>query len=263
MLLRKHIQNGRILSINQPSVERIINIDIEHLDEMGDLKVKTLRAELMGKHSNIILTDDNNMIIDSIKHVGINTSSLREVLPGREYFIPSALIKADPLSTNADEFAAFISGNPSDPSKAIYSGYSGISPFMAEQIVAGADTSSDSPDPDILYRSFNRAMSAVKNHEYSFNILYENNAPFEYSVIEIPADDFERSKSYDSISSLLSDYYREKAVTSRIRQKSADLRKIVSSLLEKDIKKYDIHTRQLKDGEKKDKFRIYGELLNT
>jgi len=88
MLLRKHIQNGRIVNISQPSLERILEFTIEHLDEMGDLCQKKLIVELMGKHSNIIFCNQEGMIIDSIKHVSAQTSSLREVLPGRNYFIP-------------------------------------------------------------------------------------------------------------------------------------------------------------------------------
>ena len=88
MLLRKHIANGRIIKIYQPHMERIIHFDIEHLDEMGDLCQKTLIVELMGKHSNIIFCSSDGTIIDSIKHVSCNVSSVREVLPGRPYFIP-------------------------------------------------------------------------------------------------------------------------------------------------------------------------------
>ena len=84
MLLRKHIQNGRITAIRQPGLERIIEFDIEHLNEMGDMCKKTLILELMGKHSNIIFIDDKNQIIDSIKHINASVSSVREVLPGRE-----------------------------------------------------------------------------------------------------------------------------------------------------------------------------------
>ena len=89
MVLRKHIANGRITRIYQPHMERIINMEIEHLNEMGDLCHKTLIIELMGKHSNIIFCDDKGMIIDSIKHVSSAVSSLREVLPGKDYFIPA------------------------------------------------------------------------------------------------------------------------------------------------------------------------------
>ena len=89
MLLRKHIANGRIVRIYQPQMERIINFEIEHLDELGDLCKKTLIVELMGKHSNIIFCSSDGMIIDSIKHVSAMMSSVREVLPGRAYSIPA------------------------------------------------------------------------------------------------------------------------------------------------------------------------------
>ena len=88
MLLRKHIANGRIISVTQPGLERIVRIEVEHLDEMGDLRRKFIVIELMGKHSNIIFCDENNVILDSIKHISAQVSSVREVLPGRDYFIP-------------------------------------------------------------------------------------------------------------------------------------------------------------------------------
>ena len=88
MLLRKHINNGRITDITQPNMERIIRFEIEHLDELGDLCKKYLVVEIMGKHSNIIFCNAENRIIDSIKHVSAQMSSVREVLPGRDYFIP-------------------------------------------------------------------------------------------------------------------------------------------------------------------------------
>ena len=83
ILLRKHLQNGRITDISQPGLERIVRIQIEHLDEMGDLCHKSLVVEIMGKHSNIIFCDQDNVIIDSIKRVSAAVSSLREVLPGK------------------------------------------------------------------------------------------------------------------------------------------------------------------------------------
>ncbi|MBO4799483.1 MAG: NFACT family protein, partial [Lachnospiraceae bacterium] len=110
MLLRKHIANGKIVSISQPGLERVIDITIEHYNDLGDLCRKHLITELMGKHSNIIFTDEKMMILDSIKHVGANTSSVREVLPGREYFIPQTIEKKDPLSTGEEEFNSLVFG---------------------------------------------------------------------------------------------------------------------------------------------------------
>ena len=104
MLLRKHLQNGRIVDISQPGLERIVHIDIEHLDEMGDLRHKTLVMELMGKHSNLIFCNDDNTIIDSIKHVSAQMSSVREVLPGRDYFIPDTMSKKNPMTATQEEF---------------------------------------------------------------------------------------------------------------------------------------------------------------
>ncbi len=104
MLLRKHLQNGRITDISQPGLERIVHIQVEHLDEMGDLRHKALVVEIMGKHSNIIFCNDDNVIIDSIKHVSAAVSSVREVLPGKPYFVVQTQDKRDALST---DYAAF------------------------------------------------------------------------------------------------------------------------------------------------------------
>jgi len=162
MLLRKHIGNGRILSVTQHGLERIVDIETESRDEMGDLVKRHLMVELMGKHSNIIMLGDNNTIIDSIKRVNASVSSVREVLPGREYFIPNTegkinlLEQAAQISTT-EQAAQISAAGPSDttlPSremiadkllsmnydicKAIYGAYSGISPQAAMYVCKAA-----------------------------------------------------------------------------------------------------------------------------
>ena len=112
MLLRKHIANGRIVGISQPSLERIIRFEIEHLDELGDLCRKSLIVEIMGKHSNIIFCNEKGMIIDSIKHVSAQMSSVREVLPGREYFIPDTMKKENPLGIPEENFTQELRSKP-------------------------------------------------------------------------------------------------------------------------------------------------------
>ena len=104
MLLRKHISNGRIVSVTQPGLERIIRFEIEHLDEMGDLCKKFLIVELMGKHSNIIFCDENDVIIDSIKHIPAYVSSVREVLPD----VPTSY-RTPPASTIRSKLTAMLS----------------------------------------------------------------------------------------------------------------------------------------------------------
>ena len=134
MLLRKHIGGGRITAITQPGLERILCFHIEHLDEMGDLCHKKLIVELMGKHSNIIFCDENDRIIDSIKHVSANMSSVREVLPGRTWFIPDTQSKEDPWIVTQQDFIRRLQEKPVNLSKALYQSLTGISPILSEEL---------------------------------------------------------------------------------------------------------------------------------
>ena len=102
MLLRKHIGAGRIIEISQMGLERVVRFKIQHLNEMGDITFKYLYVEIMGKHSNIIFCNEENMILDSIKHIPSSVSSVREVLPGRDYFIPTQEGKINPLESTED-----------------------------------------------------------------------------------------------------------------------------------------------------------------
>ena len=146
MVLRKHIANGRITKIYQPGMERIINFEIEHLNEMGDLCHKALIIELMGKYSNIIFTDSDGTIIDSAKRIPASVSSVREVLPGRAYKIPATQEdKYNPLTVDSKQFADIISAKPLTVSKAIYSSFSGISPLVANELAHRAGLDADSP----------------------------------------------------------------------------------------------------------------------
>ena len=147
MLLRKHLQNGRITKIYQPGLERIIHFDVEHLNELGDLCKKTLIIELMGKHSNIIFCNEEGMIIDSIKHISAQTSSLREVLPGRQYFIPETMDKVNPKETTQQIFEERMSLKPLTAVKALYQNFTGISPVVAHGICAASNVEADKASP--------------------------------------------------------------------------------------------------------------------
>ena len=277
MLLRKHIQNGRIVSVTQPGgLERVIRMEVEHLDEMGDLRHKTLIIEIMGKYSNIIFTDEEDVIIDSIKHIPASVSSVREVLPGRKYFIPSQ-DKCNPLETSADEFSSCVLSKGMPIFKAIYGSYTGLSPIIAQEICyrAGVDADKsaialETAEAIAVYKAFDEVMSIVRNGKFVPQIVYEDEVPKEYSSIplKIYGDSDEASGRFEcveaaDISELILQYYAEKDVATRIRQKSVDLRKIVQTALERNVRKLDLQTKQLADSEKKDKYRVYGELLTV
>ena len=270
MLLRKHIQNGRIVDIFQPSLERILEFTIEHLDEMGDLCQKKLIVELMGKHSNIIFCNQDGKIIDSIKHISSAVSSLREVLPGRDYFIPETTHKSNPLTTTKEEFYSLAYGQNTECFKALYMNYVGLSPFMANELCFRAGGNCDlsvaalsETDKEALYSTFSGMISDIQSGNYAPRILYENGVPKEYAVFPIDSYSAENTKEIASISTLLEQYYEEKNIVTRIRQKSVDLRKIVQTALERNVKKYDLQLRQMQDTEKRDNYKVYGELLTA
>ncbi len=272
MLLRKHLQNGRIVDISQPGLERIVRIDIEHLDEMGDLCRKTLVIEIMGKHSNIIFCNEQDMIIDSIKHVSAAVSSVREVLPGKQYFVAQTQDKLDAFNTDYATFHSTLSQAPQPVFKAIYTKFTGISPILAQELCFEAGIDGELPTAALndaqyqeLYKTFSQMLNLIEEGSFTPCIAYTREQPVEFAALPLKmytsGDD--KLVNYDSMSSLLESYYAEKNTITRIRQKSADLRKIVQTALERNIKKYDLQIRQMQDTEKRETYRIYGELLNT
>lgn len=271
MVLRKHLTNAKILEITQPGLERIINFKLEHYNEMGDICQKQLIIELMGKHSNIIFTDMNGMIIDSIKHISANVSSVREVLPGRTYFIPDTAHKRNPLEVTKDSFTEFVCNKPMGSAKAIYTSLTGISPAAAQDICYRAHIDGDKPanvlesmEIDALYDSFSYVMDIIRNGDYQPNIIIKDGLPIEFNSYKLSTygNDYE-IEYYDFISQLLEEYYGRRNLITRIHQKSSDLRRIVTTALEKDYKKFDIQEKQLEDTKKRDKFKLYGELLTA
>ena len=280
MLLRKHIGNGRITSISQPKLERIISLHIEHLNELGDLCEKKLIIEIMGKHSNIIFCNDSGVIIDSIKHVSSMMSSVREVLPGRAYCIPATQEdKLNPLEVTEEVFMESVMKKPVSITKAIYGSFTGISPVIANEICYRASIDGDMPVDSLdadgkkhLFHNFSWMMDDVRNHNYCPNIIMRGREPIDFSCFrlseyvhttsdkkimqntDISDTDGYTMTEYDSISKVLEEYYASRNIYTRIRQKSVDLRKIVSTALERNRKKYT---------EKRDKYKVYGELIHT
>jgi len=272
MLLRKHIQNGRITGVSQPGLERIINFEIEHLNELGDLCHKTLAVEMMGKHSNIIFYNEEKVIIDSIKHISGMVSSVREVLPGRTYFIPRTEDKADVLEgkLTQKEFTDLICLKPLPAFKSLYMNVTGLSPIVSQEICLRGNIDADQPVQTLtdqqmtsLFQAFQEFMHKVRQGDFTPNIVYDKQIPVEFGVLPFELYQELTAKEYDTVSEVLYQYYAQKSALTRIRQKSSDLRRIVQTALERNVKKYDLQMKQLRDTGKREKYKIYGELLHT
>ena len=272
MLLRKYIGSAKITNIFQMGLERILCFELEHLNELGDLSRKKMYVEIMGKHSNIIFTDENNKIIDSIKRISANMSSLREVLPGREYFLPKELQKKELLNIELKEFTEILKSKEYPLSKSIYMNFAGISPLIAEEIIIRASLSSQSSCVSLseleythLFHTIENLLEDINTHNFNPNIIYKGEEALEFSSIRLFSYKSESYNEvyYTSVSKMLYDYYYAREVFLLNRQKSFDLRKIVNTALERASKKYDLQEKQLQDADKKDIYRVYGDLLNT
>ena len=270
MLLRKHIGSARILSVTQPGLERILIFELEHLNELGDICRKKLIVEIMGKHSNIIFCQEDDTIIDSIKHISANMSSVREVLPGHTWFIPHTQDKMDPLSMSREAFTETVFGKNLPVFKAVYTSLTGFSPLIAEELCvrSGIDPKRqaqelEETEKETLWQTTDDLVDRIRRQDFSPVIVYQEEEPLEFAAFPLTKYQEQKSVSYESISQVLESYYSMKNKITLIRQKSADLRRIVTTAIERTSKKYELQQKQQKDTEKKEKYRIYGELLNT
>jgi predicted ribosome quality control (RQC) complex YloA/Tae2 family protein len=272
MVMRKHLQSGKIIKIEQPDFDRILNIYVESLNELGDYSVKKLVLEIMGRHSNIILTDENNTILDCIKHIGHDTSSVREVLPGREYTLPPSQGKINTLELDNNNFNEVLENNPSfEIQSVIYKNYTGISPITASEICYRANVNGSTPvealtdiQKEIVFNKFAGLVEDIKaNRFYPESITNEKGKTIDFSPIEMTQFNGLEIKKYTSISELIESFYANRDFAYRIGQKTQDLRKLITQNIERCIRKKDIQMQTLRSIKNRDELRLKGELLTA
>ena len=287
MLLRKHLQGGRIRKVIQGldetvsvtgddntapvphSLERVVTLLIDHRDEMGDPCLRKLVIEIMGKHSNIILLNEDNVIMDSIKRVPSSMSSVREVLPGRAYFIPQTKDKKEPLPLTDEELDEILA-KPAKVAEALSGSLTGLSRLASEEICYEAGVDGGAPlaalsdsEKAAVVRSFRHMMQSVEAGSFSPQIVYLNGRAKDFACFDLRLYDDAEIETMESASEMLVGFYAKKNRDTRMHEKSAGLRHQVTTALDRVNKKAVIQEKQLKDAAKKDKYRIYGEMLNT
>lgn len=269
MVLRKHIANGKILNVKQIEFDRIIEIYIEALNEMGDMSSKKLIIEMMGKHSNIILVDQNNVILDSIKRINFQKSSVREVLPGKNYITPPNQ-KENPIDLDKNKWDSVLNENTElDISTFITKNYMGISFNLIDSICNEIEKSRvistlTTKEKEQIYINFNKLLENVKNRNYVNYIVYnKENNPQDFHSIELIQYKNINKKTYESVSNMLETFYKEKDLTYRINQKTYDIKKIVQNAIDRCKNKKRIYDKTLKDIENRDALKIKGELITA
>lgn len=271
MLLRKHLTGSRITNIKQPSLERIIEITFDCIDEMGYNTEKSLIIEIMGRHSNIILIDCNDLtIIDSIKRVNRYMSSVRIILPGVKYVYPPAEDKIDSLTVGEEFFCSDIESLKASTKayKYLVKRYYGISPIVAQEICINTGIE---PDTDLkeldknsclkLFNEFKQITNIVKAMIYRPNIITEGHKNIDFSAIDLKIYDGYEKKYIDSISKVIQIYYSEKDKLDRIRQKTSNLHKTIVNRLDRNLRKLNILQSEYNDAKKGDYYKLCGDLI--
>ena len=271
MLLRKHLASGRISAITQVGFERIVKVTIESYDELGDYTEKSLYVEIMGRHSNVILVNNEGRIIDSIKRIDESMSSVREILPGGVYELPPIQSKTALAEWETENDLEFLGTQKVD--KAIISQIAGISPLTAREIVYNVfgttDVLSDSVNTNryaMLKLEINKLKSRTENNDFEPCMIEDTQTGKLVEFSAIPIEQYEtlaKIVKYESISELVDEFYYKRDVAERMRQKTADLIKLLNNHAERIAKKMSILRATLSDAEKMDTYREYGDLITA
>ncbi len=253
MLLRKHIQGGRITEVRQQGSERIIELDIEAQTELGFTTSKRLIVEIMGKHSNIILIDiESGKIIDSIKRISIDVNRYRQLLPGVIYVYPPKQDKTPFKSVSTEDFVNSEGVVLSE--KLIMNRISGISPAIARELLSSKEPAARLAE----------IVESAETGSFTPTIYFdEDDTPCEFHITELSEYRELRQEKFDSLSKCIEFYYQHRASTNIIKQKSVPLHKIVKSALDKALLKKKRLSEDLLKAENSEKYRLYGELLTA
>ncbi len=268
MLMRKHVQGGHLIDITFNDYERIITLNIESVNEMGDLSVKSLVIEIMGKHSNIILLNSDGKIIDAVKHVDSDISSVREIMPARPYSLPPAQEKISPEKVNVDTFFDNIT-QAKNIETLLLSSIKGFSPYICREICSMADVSPKTQldaisSFDSLRISLATVLKSIEACDFKPCIVYQDEAM--YKPIDfycLPPKQYPNYKEYELMSRALDEYYSTKDTIERLSQKKGDVVKLVKNCIDRCEKKLSIQQDKLRDVADRDKLQLYGELITA
>lgn len=270
MLMRKHLSGGKLLGIRQDGLERIIYFDFECVNEIGDIVTNTLIAEIMGRHSNIILVRDGR-VVDSIKRITDDISSVRRVLPNIPYETPPRSDRLNLLDVTPEEVWEQLKDSPDRLSKRLTAVLEGVSPIFARECAyyAAKDTDvvccelSESGRDRVLF-FLARAKKAL-NGEADFTIVSElsgKKKDFCFMNIEQYSTAMLITKA-ESANGLLDSFFAAADRSERTRQRAHDLLKLLMNSYERVSRKIELQKKELADCSERDVFRVCGDLINA
>jgi len=264
MVLRKYLQGAKLLQVNQLGSDRVAIFVFENINELGDLENYVLYVELMGKYSNIILVNSTNKILDSMRHVDSTMSSVREVLPGRDYFPPTTLHKQEFIGMDYGQFTANLQVASMDP----YFSEDNMNKIIANQFVGFSKAFID----NLFYQcSINKFFNKDNTVDLfnMINLVFYNSSNHMIhfrnygSDYHVDLNDFSTTINKFLLSDFLDEYYSKKEFNSILKNAKLNLQKIVNGFLSKYNKNLDRVNEIIEDSKNMDNYKLYADLLTA
>ena len=271
MLLRKHLAGAKLLGATQYGYDRACELEFEAYDDMGFKSKKYIICEIMGKYSNLILTDADKKIISPLKSVDLTTSTQRPVLAGMKYELPPKQDKNDPLNISKEEFFRIFENASKEMKcdKFIMSHFMGIAQSTARQLAYSAAGSIDAILCDIekikLSEKFERLINTIKNNLAEPTLVVDSQGgtvEYSYFPLEFYGKDYKNEK-FETFSELIDNFYAKKSKNERIRQKSSDIFKLLTNAENRIIRKVAIQTEELEKTEESEQYKLYADLITA
>lgn len=273
MLMRKHLGSAKLLEIRQVGLDRILHLIFETRNEMGDLIELTVAIEIMGRHSNIILIDENGRVIDSIKRIDDTMSSVRPILPGVRYTLPPAQDKLDLITSTPEQIEQrLIEGKDTPLSKALLAAVQGVSPIVCREVAnyvfVGDDRVISEMTPDHFDRlRFFLSRVILMARDYTgtpTSVIDSRKKPMDFSFLDIHQYGGSMfTRTYDSYNQLLDDFYTQRDNIQRMRHRSSDLLKVLANTADRIARKLSLQQKELADCSDRETWKIYGDLISA
>lgn len=273
MLLRKFLTGGKILSVKQYDLERIIEFSIEVRSELGDIVEKKLIVELLGKYSNVLLVHENGKIADCVRHVDASVTTMRLVLPGLPYELPPKMEKQNPFTCDKTQFFTIISSGTPGKSvdKVLLENILGLSPLLSREIVYRAVHRADLTVAELtnnqiydIAAQLADFFDRVQNGAFEPVLLYQENKPTDFAPFPITQyETLYTAHKVERLCDSLDSFYLEREQHNKMTALSRDIAKNVTNLIQRCRKKMHLQEQSVKDAEKREIDKLYGDLITA
>ncbi|HIS51481.1 MAG TPA: NFACT family protein [Candidatus Onthomonas avicola] len=274
MLLRKHLTGARIRSVTQPPMERVVDLELEGRNELGDLVSRHLILEAMGRRSNLILTDEAGRITDCMRKVDAELSQLRPVLPGLFYRLPPVREdKRNPLETGREALEALLDGTEREQTAAdwLLDHFAGLSPLLCRELAWRAGGETDLPLSALagevrarFLDAFEALCERIRTAPAEPSALFQDTAPKDFSFLPIGQyGDYLQVRRYDTLSQLLDGFYAARETGERVRQRGQELIRSLTNARNRTARKLQLQQKELDEARDREHCRVAGDLITA